>query len=178
MWAPRGKPVGAAVWDASLWSEEPETFAGFVALLERRRFVGVAIDERLPALLEHSAEAQEEVTVALGDQVRDAVELLVDRLDELDHQANGAILADVSDDGLYEAVVTIMMRVLFLLFAEERRLLPSDDDRYDTSYSVGRLVEQLEQRGIDPRGADAGTPHWRLAQTPCGGAGTSQRCCP
>ena len=33
VWAPRGKPVGAAVWDASLWSEEPETFAGFVALL-------------------------------------------------------------------------------------------------------------------------------------------------
>jgi hypothetical protein len=146
VWAPRGKPVGSAVWDASLWSEEPESFAGFVALLERRRFLGVGVNERLPALLEHSAEAQEEVTVALGDQVRAAVEMLVDRLDDLDRQAGGTVLAGVSDDDLYAAVVTIMMRVLFLLFAEERRLLPSDDDRYDTSYSVGRLVEQLEQR--------------------------------
>ena len=48
VWAPRGKPVGAAVWDASLWSEEPETLAAFVALLERRRFLGVAGRDRLP----------------------------------------------------------------------------------------------------------------------------------
>ena len=146
VWAPRGRPVGTAVWDASLWSEEPETFAGFVAMLARRRFLGVASDERLPALLERSSEAQEEVTVALGDQVRAAVEMLVDRLDDLDRQEDGTVLSGVSDDDLYAGVVTVMMRVLFLLFAEERRLLPSDDDRYDRGYSVGRLVEQLEQR--------------------------------
>ena len=146
VWAPRGRPVGAAVWDATLWSEEPETFAGFVALLARRRFLGVAVDERLPAIFARSSEAQEEVTVALGDQVRAAVEMLVDRLDELDRQADGGVLRGVSDDDLYAAVVTVMMRILFLLFAEERLLLPSDDDRYDKGYSVGRLVEQLEQR--------------------------------
>lgn len=146
VWAPRGKPVGAAVWDASLWSEEPETLAAFVALLERRRFLGVPTAERLPALLERSATAQEEVTTALGSQVRAAVEMLVHELDELDRNAGGSLLADVSDDDLYAGVVTAMMRVVFLLFAEERRLLPSDDARYDTAYSVGRLVEQLEQR--------------------------------
>jgi hypothetical protein len=146
VWAPRGKPVGAAVWDASLWSEEPETFAAFVALLERRRFLGVPAPERLPALLERSASAQEEVTTALGGQVRAAVEMLVRELDELDRNAGGTLLTGVSDDDLYAGVVTVMMRVVFLLFAEERRLLPSDDARYDTAYSVGRLVEQLEQR--------------------------------
>jgi hypothetical protein len=146
VWAPRGRPVGAAVWDATLWSEEPETFEGFVALLARRRFLGVSVDERLPALLVRSSEAQEEVTNALGDQVRTAVEMLVDRFDELDRHSDGTILRGVSDDDFYAAVVTVMMRVLFLLFAEERRLLPSDDDLYDNSYSVGRLVEQLEQR--------------------------------
>ena len=146
VWAPKGKPVGAAVWDASLWSEEPETFAALVALLSRQRFLGVASVDRLPELLRRSAEAQEEVTVALGGQVRAAVEMLVERLDDLDRQAGGAVLGGVSDDELYASVVTVMMRVLFLLFAEERRLLPSDDERYDTSYSVGRLVEQLEQR--------------------------------
>ena len=39
-----------------------------------------------------------------------------------------------------------MMRVVFLLFAEERRLLPSDDDLYVTGYAVGQLVEQLERQ--------------------------------
>lgn len=146
VWAPRGKPVGTAVWDASLWSEEPETLAAFVALLDRRRFLGVPPRERLPALLERSANAQEEVTTALGGQVRSAVEMLVRKLDELDRNAGGTLLAGVSDDDLYAGVVTVMMRVVFLLFAEERRLLPSDDARYDTAYSVGRLVEQLEQR--------------------------------
>src|SRR4051812_6169769 len=146
VWAPRGKPVGAAVFDASLWSEEPETLAAFVALLERRRFLGVPVREQLPVLLERSASAQEEVTTALGGQVRAAVEMLVRKLDELDRNADGTLLAGVGDDELYAGVVTVMMRAVFLLFAEERRLLPSDDARYEAAYSVGRLVEQLEQR--------------------------------
>lgn len=146
VWAPRGKPVGAAVFDASLWSEEPETLAAFVALLERRRFLGVPVREQLPELLERSASAQEEVTTALGGQVRAAVEMLVRKLDELDRNAGGTLLAGVGDDELYAGVVTVMMRAVFLLFAEERRLLPSDDARYEAAYSVGRLVEQLEQR--------------------------------
>ena len=146
VWAPRGKPVGAAVWDSTLWSEEPETLAAFVALLARRRFLGVPVAERLPAMLAQSADAQEEVTTALGGQVRSAVEMLVRRLDDLDRQAGGTLLLGVSDDDLYAGAVTVMMRVVFLLFAEERRLLPSDDARYDAGYSVGRLVEQLEQR--------------------------------
>lgn len=146
VWAPRGKPVGAAVWDASLWSEELETLAGFVALLERRRFLGVPPEEQLPALLARSADAQEEVTTALGSQVRTSVEMLVRRFDELDQAADRELLRGVSDDDLYAGVVTVMMRIVFLLFAEERRVLPSDDDRYDRGYSVGRLVDQLRQR--------------------------------
>lgn len=146
VWAPRGKPVGAAVWDAGLWSEEPESLEAFVALLDRRRFLGVPPTERVPALLEQSAEAQEDVTTALGGQVRTAVEMLVTRLDELNRLADGLILDGVGDDDLYAGVVTVMMRIVFLLFAEERRLLPGDDARYDSAYSVGRLVEQLERR--------------------------------
>ena len=146
VWAPRGKPVGAAVWDATLWSEEPDSLAAFVALLERRRFIGVAPDERLPALLARSADAQEDVTTALGSQVRAAVEMLVRRLDELDRHANRALLDGVSDDDVYAGAIAVLMRVVFLLFAEDRRLLPSDDARYDAAYSVGRLVDQLEQR--------------------------------
>jgi hypothetical protein len=143
VWAPRGGTTGAAVWDASLWSEEPESFRAFVALLTRARFLAVAADDTLPALLEESLGAQEEVTETLGRQVRDAVELLLETLDRLD--AESGVLDGVSDDDLYDGVVTVLMRIVFLLFAEERRLLPSDDDTYAAAYSVGRLVEQLEQ---------------------------------
>jgi len=146
VWAPRGRTTGAAVWDGSLWSEEPESLQAFVALLERRRFLGVDAADLLPALLDEASRAQEEVTTELGRQVRAAVEMLVTRLDELDREADGTLLDGVSDDDLYAGVVTVMMRVVFLLFAEERRLLPSDDARYDASYSVGRLLDQLRER--------------------------------
>lgn len=146
VWAERGRPLGAGLFDASLFSEEPETLQAFVALLERRRFLGVAPRDRLGSLFAESLDAQEEVTDALGAQVRAAVERLIRRLDELDRAEGGALLAGVSDEELYAGAVTVLMRVVFLLFAEERRLLPSDDARYDAAYAVSSLVESLEQR--------------------------------
>jgi hypothetical protein len=143
--APRGGATGAAVWDASLFSEEPKSLEGLVTLLSRSRFQAAQPKDRLPALFAESLERQEEVTEQLGRQVREAVELLVTTLDQLDRASNGTLLAGISDDDFYAGVVTMMMRVVFLLFAEERRLLPSDDNLYVTGYSVGHLVEQLEQ---------------------------------
>ena len=143
--APRGGATGAAIWDASLFSEEPKSLEGLVALFTRSRFQAAQPKDKLPVLFAESLERQEEVTEQLGRQVREAVELLVTTLDQLDRESNGTLLAGVSDDNFYAGVVTMMMRVVFLLFAEERRLLPSDDDLYVTAYSVGHLVEQLEQ---------------------------------
>ncbi|MGH3279079.1 MAG: Eco57I restriction-modification methylase domain-containing protein [Trebonia sp.] len=143
--APRGGATGAAVWDASLFSEEPASLAGLVALLTRSRSQAAQPKDKLPKLFAESLERQEEVTEQLGRQVRDAVELLITTLDQLDRESGAALLAGVSDDDFYAGVVTMMMRVVFLLFAEERRLLPSDDNLYVTAYSVGHLVEQLEQ---------------------------------
>ncbi|WP_298207847.1 DNA methyltransferase [Ferrimicrobium sp.] len=146
VWAPQGRAMGSAVWDASLWIEEPETLRGFVALLGRHRFLGVRTAEQLPALLEESSQAQEEITDQLGRQVRQAALMLVGRLDVLSRDSEDPFLDDVSDDDLYAGVVTVLMRILFLFFAEERRLLPSDNELYDRSYSISRLVEALEHR--------------------------------
>jgi hypothetical protein len=146
VWAPRQGATGAAVWDASLFSEDPASLEALVAITSRARFLSTAPADRLPAMLKESLERQEEVTETLGRQVREAVEMLVTTLDQLDREAQGALLRDVDDDELYAGVVTVMMRVVFLLFAEERRLLPNDDDLYVTAYSVSYLVDQLEQR--------------------------------
>lgn len=146
VWAPRGSTTAAGVWDASLWSEEPETLRAFVALCGRARFLAEESKNRLPELFTEGLNRQEEITESLGRQVRAAVELLVGALDDLDEASNRQLLAGVTDDNFYDGVVTMMMRIVFLLFAEERRLLPSDDATYVESYSVGRLVEQLENR--------------------------------
>jgi hypothetical protein len=143
--APKDSAMGAAVWDASLFGEELASFQALVALLHVARFQSAERRNTLPALFAESLERQEEVTEQLGRQVRDAVELLITTLDSLDRESGGRLLAGVSDDDFYAGAVTLMMRVVFLLFAEERRLLPSDDDTYASAYSVGYLVEQLER---------------------------------
>jgi hypothetical protein len=146
VWAPPGGTTGAAVWDAGLFSEDPASLQAFLALLSRGRFLAVAAGDTLPAMFRESLERSEEVTETLGQQVREAVEMLAATLDRLDRESDGMLLADVDDDDLYAGVVTVMMRVVFLLFAEERRLLPSDDDLYVTAYGVGQLVGQLERQ--------------------------------
>jgi len=160
VWAPRRGAIGAAVWDASLFSEEPASFQALVALANRARFLSEAPDDRLPALLKESLERGEEVTETLGRQVREAVEMLVTTLDRLDSETNGTILNGVDDDELYAGVVTLMMRVVFLLFAEERRLLPSDDELYISAYSAGYLVDQLEQQDSLGATLDYRTSAW------------------
>ncbi|MFH8681262.1 Eco57I restriction-modification methylase domain-containing protein [Streptomyces lydicus] len=146
VWAPRGGTTGCAVWDASLWSTEPDMLRAFVALLQRSRFLAERQPDTLPALLEESLLRQEEVAETLGRQVREAVEMLVGTIDRLDADSGRTLLTDVDDDEFYAGVVTVMMRVVFLLFAEERRLLPSDDALYISAYSVSRLVDQLESQ--------------------------------
>jgi hypothetical protein len=78
-----------------------------------------------------------------------AVESLVDaigRADAVLRDQGGPGLSTLPAQDVYRAAVTIMMRVVFLLFAEERGLLPSDNDVYRDMYSVGQLCEQLEHR--------------------------------
>jgi hypothetical protein len=115
-------------------------------LLERRRFFAVPDAERLPALWKRSEDSQEDLTEALGVQVRQAVELLVTAIGRADTTAGGESLRNVSAHEVYRGAVSVMMRVVFLLFAEERRLLPSDNELYAQSYSAGRLGGELEER--------------------------------
>jgi hypothetical protein len=134
-----GETAGFASWYASLWLEERLTLQAFRSLLGAHRFFGVAAGERLEALLEQSAGAQQEVTDQLGFQVRRAVEVLVHALDRADREQDGTLLEGVADPRLYEAAVTVMMRLVFLFAAEERGLLPTDDQFYSQHYAVSSL---------------------------------------
>ncbi|GIV03544.1 MAG: hypothetical protein KatS3mg015_2374 [Fimbriimonadales bacterium] len=140
--APVGSVATFASWYARLWGQEPETLRAFVSLLGVRRAFGPE-HERLPALFERSLKHQDEVTDALGEQVRRAVEVLVQALDRADQDRNRELLRDVPPRELYEAALTVMMRLVFLLSAEERGLLLLNDERYDAHYAVSTLRMQL-----------------------------------
>lgn len=139
-------PVGAittfASWYARIWAQEPATLQAFVHLLGIRRFF-VDEAERLPALFDRSLKFQDEVTDALGVQVRRAVEVLIQSLDNADQDRDRELLRGVKEAELYEAALTVMMRLVFLLSAEERGLLLLGDERYETNYALSTLRMQL-----------------------------------
>ncbi len=140
--APTGEVATFASWYARIWGQEPATLRAFTSLLGVRRFFAPAQD-RLPALFERSLKHQDEVTDALGDQVRRAIEVLVQALDRADQDRNRELLRDVKPQELYEAGLTVMMRLVFLLAAEERGLLLLGEPRYDSFYAVSTLRMQL-----------------------------------
>ncbi len=145
VWAPRGGVTTTAVFDAVPWPEaaEREVLRAFVSLLGFDRFFSFPESERLPALLKASLDSQEDITEALGVQVRQAVELLVAAI------GRAGVPGEVTAHEVYRGAVSVMMRVVFLLFAEERGLLPSDNKVYAAAYSAGRLCAELEQRAIE-----------------------------
>jgi hypothetical protein len=140
-----GEPTGIASFYASVWLDEPLTFRAFQSLYSIDRFFGVAGDKTVEKLYEVSAEDTEEVTNQLGAQVRRSVEILVQNLDLIDAERGRALLADISEKRLYEAAVTVMMRLVFLLSAEERELLRLGDQIYDEGYAVSTLRQQLRE---------------------------------
>jgi hypothetical protein len=142
--APVGAVITFASWYARIWSQEPITLQAFVHLLGIRRFF-IDKAEQLPALFDRSLKYQDEVTDALGEQVRRAVEVLIQALDKADQDRDRDLLRDVKEPELYEAALTVMMRLVFLLSAEERGLLLLGDERYEANYALSTLRMQLRK---------------------------------
>ncbi len=142
--APVGSTSSHASWYARLWFQEPITLKAFQSLLGVRRCFGPP-EETLEALLDESLKYHDEVTDTLGEQVRRAVEVLVQCLDKADQDRNRELLKEVKPTELYEAGLTVMMRLVFILCAEERGLLLLGDSVYDQSYAVSTLRGQLEE---------------------------------
>lgn len=159
VWAPAGGVTTVAVFDAISWpdSSERAVVRAFLSLLQRRRFFAVPPERQLPALLRESLNNQEEITDRLGIQVRQAVELLVASFGRAD------ISTEVTAYEVYRGAVAVMMRIVFLLFAEESGLLPADNELYARAYSAGGLYAELEQRVADARGNEGELEHTVLA---------------
>ena len=131
---------------------------------------------RLLQAIRDTRRGQAELSEVLGERVREAVEVLIQAhgqaLDALTHQSDvdsagyGEFLADyagvaqdeVSSDlqdvsvgatseEIYRAACRVAMRLVVILFAESRELLPRDNPLYDGSYGLNGLFDQLERDG-------------------------------
>ncbi len=98
---------------------------------------------RPPTCFGISQEKQVDVTEKLGLQVRRAAEALVNAVSRANRNTDGKLLAGVAPNEVYAGVVTVLMRTVFLLNAEERDLI-SSGDLWDRAYSVSGLLDQLD----------------------------------
>jgi Eco57I restriction-modification methylase/restriction-modification enzyme MmeI-like protein len=146
VWAREGETTGTCTWRGELWLEEPITLRAFVTLLGAKRFFNLPVEEGLAKLLEESAGKQQEVADQLGSQVRRAVELLIATLDREDRDRHGELLQHLEGAEVYRGATTVMMRLVFLFVAEERRLLPIDDPLYAETLAASTLRAQLQER--------------------------------
>lgn len=149
--AAEGVMTASGISDAQTWIEEAAVRDAFFALIEPKRLVGGVEGDRLPALFRESVTAAEEITVALGTQVRRAVELLVTAFSEaaVDARASGRPDPLPANRGqVYDGAVTVMMRAVFLLFAEERSMMPQTP-LFAEAYGIADQLDVLEARFND-----------------------------
>lgn len=116
-------------------------------LLHARRFFAVAEEHTLPALLEQSRRRQASVTEALAEQVYEALQILLTGFQSASERDQTRALAEALERGgdhVYGGLLTVLLRLVFLLYAEDRGLLPVAEEPYEEDLSVKSLYEQLQ----------------------------------
>lgn len=105
---------------------------------------------RLTDVLRKSRSFQAVVSNALADQVLAALWQLLrgfQQADELSERQDTELLGDLptrDPQQLYGGLITVLMRLVFLLYAEDEALMPSDAV-YEQNYKVSGIFEQLQQ---------------------------------
>jgi hypothetical protein len=167
IYAPRGETSGHQsfpIRPMAMVAGRP-MLGGLKLLLDRFRLFSDADDRRLPALLKHSRDAQALVSTALAEQVLGALHELLRGLDSAEPALVRKLAAD-RPEHLYEGLLTVLMRLVFVLYAEDRDLLPSRSDArarkiYETSYSVRGLYAKLtEDATLNPDTMDERRGGW------------------
>ena len=102
-------------------------------------------DARLPALLQRSRDYQASVSEILAEQVLHALYELLRGFESADERAQGKLLRELAakdPHDIYGGLVTVLLRLVFILFAEDRGLLPGSG-LYVRHYAVRGLFERL-----------------------------------
>lgn len=153
-YAPRGEAPGSLTFplDALCAWDGRVLVDALLMLLGRDRLFTVPADQRLGALLRASRQRQEKVTEALAGQVEEALQILVAGLDVANGLTKGALLREYAGaDGTAEVragLVSVLLRLVFLLYCEDQGVLPNENPFYLENYSIARLADQLQEERV------------------------------
>ena len=146
-------------WETAEWFESAEhlqKLCGFYTLLGKTGFEsGNGYTIPLISAIDGSRNKQSELSSVLGEQIRQAIELLVDDFSS-SREKSPSILqtikshpggTEISDEDAQNAVlqasVRIIMRIVVILFAEARDLLPRSSEKYHLHYGIEGMFEIL-----------------------------------
>ena len=122
-------------------------FAALQMLLSAERLFTLPDKQRLPDILAESRKYQNLVSTKLAEQVLAALYELLRGFQAADDQRHGELLRDVLKDDpnqVYAGLLRVLLRLVFILYAEDRSLL-SNDEVYQKYYSVIGLFERLRE---------------------------------
>lgn len=121
--------------------------AAFTQLFDRAQVFDRKESLRLLALLQRSREYQSKVSEQLAEQVLQSLYQLLRGFQDAHGKSGGLLLKEVLEkdpDSIYGGLLTILLRLVFLLYGEDRELLPTGA-LYYVNYSVHGLWEKLRE---------------------------------
>jgi len=146
IYAPKGETSGYVTFEYSEMATPAgrPILAAFDMLLSAQALFMGPSEAQLPALLAKSREAQAEVSTKLSRQVLSALYELLRGFVARQESNNGVItkLAQTNPDQLYGGLITTLMRLIFILYAEDRGLMPGHEV-YQKHYSLSGLFVKL-----------------------------------
>ena len=149
VYAPKGESSGHLTFPVRAMTEVAgrPIFAALVMLLGEDRLFTLPDGQRLPEILEKSRKYQNLVSTKLAEQVLAALYELVRGFQGADDQKKGELLRQVLQDDpnqVYAGLLTVLLRLVFLLYAEDRGLMSDpQDELYQNYYAVTGLFERL-----------------------------------
>ena len=147
VYAPRGETSGFLTFPVQAMAEVAgrPIFAAFHLLLSAERLFALPEPQRLPAILASSRKYQALVSTRLSEQVLAALYELLRGFQAADERWNGELLREVlreDPDHVYAGLLTVLLRLVFVLYAEDRGML-SPHPVYQNHYAVTGLFERL-----------------------------------
>ena len=116
-------------------------------LLRQSRLLAVPGPQRLTALLEDSRKFQNEVSERLAEQVLHALYEMLRGFQAAHDASDRNLLRQTlveNPDRVYHALLTVLLRLVFLLYAEERDMLPKGEI-FQQYYSLVGLYTRLRE---------------------------------
>lgn len=149
IFAPRGESSGYIDFPFKIMYQPSGrlVFAAFRELLSDTKVFNSPKGQSLIEILELSRKYQAQVSIELSGQVLAALYELLRGFQTANDDENGKLLEKTLKENpqlVYEGLLTTLLRMVFIMYAEDRNLLATDEV-YQSSYSLAGLYERLRQ---------------------------------